>query len=239
MSQKIVKRNEIADRLDLKDRLQLNETGEVDFAPLAGHVVRKEVRSAADEARKIIQEAREEAVKIKNEASAILAKVEKEREESRKKGLKEGREEGLAQVSKLLVGATHQKELMFAGLERDIIRLVYDISEKIIGKELEEREEAIVDLIRQALHAAMGQKIVILVHPSDLEKVRKHQATLMPLLDASKTLQIRGDDKVSPKGCLIETEIGTIDAQLATQLSAIKEALGIVEESSEKKHEPA
>lgn len=225
----------MADRLDLKDRLQLNEPGEIDFAPVSGHVVRKDVRDALDEARRIIQEARGEAAKIRNEAAAILAKVEKEREEAKKRGHKEGREEGLAQVSRLLVGATHQKEKMFAGLERDIIRLVYDIGEKILGRELEEREDAIVDLIRQALHAAIGQKIVILVHPSDLEAVRKNQAALMPLIDASKTLQIRGDDKVSPRGCLIETEIGTIDAQLETQLNAVKEALGIAENAGEKK----
>lgn len=234
-SQKIVKRTEIADRLDLRDRLQMNETGEVDFSGVSGHVVRKDVRDALDEAKRIIHEAREEATRIKNEAASMLAKVDKERDEAKKRGLKEGRDEGLAQVSRLLVGATHQKEKMFAGLERDMIRLVYDIGEKILGKELDEREDAIVDLIRQALHAAMGQKIVIVVHPSDLDKVRKHQTLLMSILDASKTLQIRGDDKVSPKGCLIETEIGTIDAQLETQLTAIREALGIAENPVEKK----
>ena len=92
---------------------------------------------------------------------------------------------------------------------------------------MNERGGAVVDLIRQALHAAIGQKIMILVNPKDLEEVKKNQVNLMQALDASKTLQIRADEKVAPHGCLIETEIGTIDAQLATQLAAIRKALGI------------
>jgi flagellar biosynthesis/type III secretory pathway protein FliH len=37
----------------------------------------------------------------------------------------------------------------------------------------------------------------------------------------------REDESIIPGGCIVETEVGTIDAQIDTQLKAIKKALNI------------
>ncbi len=63
--------------------------------------------------------------------------------------------------------------------------------------------------------------------PKDYENIKKNQAELLQKVEAGKTLLLREDEGVKPGGCLVETEIGTIDAQLDTQLSAIKKALGL------------
>lgn len=220
MSGKIVKRT------DLESELAFDESMKIQL-PEEGKIIRQDVHRAVGEADKIIEKGREEANRIKREAEAILKKVEAAREEARKKGYEHGKEEGLKQVTELLVKATHSKEKMFDGVEKDLVGLVYDIAEKIISRDLSERETAVIDLIRQALHAAIGEKIMILVNPADIEIVRKHHPALMQVLDSSRTLQVRADEKVAPKGCLIESEIGTIDAQLETQLEAIRKALGL------------
>ena len=49
------------------------------------------------------------------------------------------------------------------------------------------------------------------------------------MLDHSSSIQIRSDEKVKPKGCIVESEVGTIDAQLENQLKAIRKALGLGE----------
>ena len=41
----------------------------------------------------------------------------------------------------------------------------------------------------------------------------------------ARALQFRTDDRVGRGGCVIETELATIDARLATQLEAIERAL--------------
>lgn len=225
--EKILKKKDLSEKLDLHQQLGLDESAAIGMPASTGRVIRRDVRDAVTEGQKIVQQAREEAARIKKQAEEILVKVGEERDRERKRGLEEGRQQGLAEVSQKILAATHEKERLFRDIERDIIRLTYDISEKIIGKDLHERETAIVDLIRQALHASIGQKVVILVHPQDFEVVRKNQQLLIQALDASKTIQIRPDDKVKPKGCLIDTEIGTIDAQLETQLAAVRKALGI------------
>lgn len=227
MTGKIVKRN-VEGAAGIESEIAFDESGKMDL-PEAGKVIRKEVHRAIGEADQIIEKGREEAARIKREAESIFKRVEAVREEARKKGYETGKEEGLGQVTEMLVAATHAKEKMFEGVEKDLVRLVYDIAEKMIGKDLSERETAVIDLIRQALHAAIGEKIMILVNPADIDIVRKHHPNLMQVLDSSRTIQVRADEKVSPKGCLIESEIGTIDAQLETQFAAIRKALGIEE----------
>ncbi|MBI4411753.1 MAG: hypothetical protein HY541_04650 [Deltaproteobacteria bacterium] len=225
---KIVKKKDFEGNLGLKDQVARNESAVSGVSAVGDRrVISKEIYAASSEAQGIIDEARAEAQKIRREAEGILQRVNEEMEKARKKGFEEGEEEGLAEVSEMLLAATHAKEKMFEGVEREIIKLVYDISEKIVGRELAEHETAIVDLIRQALHTAIGKNIVILVNSQDLETVKAHQPQLIQVLDTSRTIQIRASEKVAPKGCLIETEIGTIDAQLETQLEAIRRALGI------------
>ena len=228
MTGKIVKKKDFEGTLVLEDQVIRDESITVGMAPAGSRrVISKEVYEATSEAQGIVDGARAEVQKVRREAEGILKRVNEEMERAKKKGFEEGREEGLAQVSEMLVSATHAKEKMFQGIEREVIKLVYTISEKIIGRELNEHETAIVDLVRQALHTAIGKNIVILVNSQDLEIVRKHQPQLIQVLDTSRTIQIRADEKVAPKGCLIETEIGTIDAQLETQLEAIRKVLGI------------
>lgn len=234
---KILKREELPNQLDLTDQLQ--QDLDVDIGPhmSGGKILSPETINASAEGRRIILEAREEARIIKLEALAVYQRIQDEIEKAKKHGYETGKEAALADFSELMVKAHHAKEQLFVHVEKDAIRLIYDIAEKVLGHEFNQREAAVVELIRQALQTSMGQKITILVNPRDLEKVRTHQGMLMQVLDSSRTLHIRGDEKVRPFGCIIETEVGTIDAQLETQLLAIRKALDI--EMDQQENEPA
>lgn len=223
---KIVKKQDIAQKLDLEKQVSLDSSVDMGMHS-GGRVISREVHGAMDRARHILQEAQVEANRVRDEAREILGRVETEKKKACEAGFAEGRDRGLGQVTTMITEATSFKERMFDGLEKGILNLVYDIAEKIIGRDLAEKETSIVDLVRQALHSVIGQQVVVLVNPQDLKVVKEHQTTLMQALDASKTIQIRADEKVRPKGCVIESEIGTIDAQLDTQLHAIKKALGL------------
>lgn len=232
MAEKILKKTDYEKKLDLSEQVTREEITPIGLVLEAGGVLRKGVHEATGQAQKIIDQAKLESTRIKKEAQDILNRVKEETEAAKKEGFVTGREEGLSQTTELLVKATHQKEKMFEGFEKNVVKLVYDIAEKILGREMTDRETAIVDLVKQALHAALGQKIMVFVNPADINVVKKNHPLFMQVLDASKTLQMRADDKVAPHGCVIETEIGTIDAQLETQLAAIRKALGLVEETA-------
>lgn len=225
---KILKRQDLEDSMNLDDQVKSDDHEE--RAPVIatkGRVISQEVYQASDAGRKIIEEAQEEARQIKKKAEEILKRVHDERTRVLKEGYEEGKNQALAEVTELLATATYQKEEMFKNVEHDAVKLVYEVAEKVLGAELKERDGAIVDLVKQALHSAVGQRIIVLVNPQDLESVKVRHADLMQALDASRVLQIRMDERVKPSGCMIETEIGTIDAQLETQLLAIRRALGL------------
>lgn len=224
---KIVKNKDYADQMGLDDLVDRDTSPEMEVAVSSSKVLRPDVHAASKEAQKILDDARQEAQRIKQQAREILSRVEAERDRSKAQGFEEGREEGLAEATELIAGANHRKEAMFVDMERDVVRLIYDIAEKVIGSELAQNPDAILSLIREALGSSMGQKVIILVNPQDFEVVRNSHSQLLQTLDSSKTLQIRSDDKVKPHGCRIETEIGTIDAQLEVQLAAVQKALGI------------
>lgn len=221
---KIVKRKDRLESLDLEKQVDMEISASIDLP--TGSIVSKEAYGAGDEVRRILENATVEATLIREEARKILGRVKSEMVRAERQGFDQGRQEGLAEVTQIIVEAKSLKEKMFSDNEREIISLVYEIAEKILGREFKE-SETVLDLIRQALHTAIGQQVVLCVNPQDLEVVKNNHQPLMSLLEGSKTLQIRQDDKVAKNGCRIETEIGTVDAQLETQLAAIKKALGL------------
>ena len=74
---------------------------------------------------------------------------------------------------------------------------------------------------------AMGNELTVYLNPQDYDRIKKHSAPLMSVLQTTQTLQIKASENVKPSGCIIESELGTIDAQLDYQLEAIKKALEI------------
>ncbi|OGQ56475.1 MAG: hypothetical protein A3I75_07025 [Deltaproteobacteria bacterium RIFCSPLOWO2_02_FULL_50_16] len=188
-------------------------------------VIKREVLSATGEAERILNQAKKEAAHLIHQAQEVLKGALKHVESERAAGYERGHQEGLSQVTELMTKARYEYEKSLQEAEGDIVALVMQIAEKIIGNAIE--QGAIVDIVKQALQGAVGHKIIVRLHPDDLMRVRSHEAELKNKLDHQQTLQLREDESVIPGGCLIETEVGTIDAQLPTQLAAIKKALGL------------
>jgi flagellar biosynthesis/type III secretory pathway protein FliH len=154
------------------------------------------------------------------------AKAEAARAEARREGLAAGREEGLAQLTELLLKARVAAAAMGEGATADLKRLAVRIAEKILGRELATSPEAIVDVVRAALDAARARKeLVVRVHPEDAAAIQSSHPRLATALLPNAVLAVRGDADVPRGGCQIDTEVGTIDARLEVQLAAIERAL--------------
>ena len=119
------------------------------------------------------------------------------------------------------------KEKFFAEAEAEVIKLVLTISEKVIGKLAQEYKEVILSIIQQAMERSLGDRIVIRLHPEDWKRIQTEEKVFKEKLDKTKHLHFKEDDTIERGGCVVETEIGTIDAQLDTQLKAIRKALEI------------
>lgn len=226
---KILKKDELGEALSLEGRLELE--------PFAGGDADRESKIISPQSlqhkqlrQDILTTARAEAEDIKRQAKELYLTVEDKIRQASEKGFAEGREQGLESVTELLVKINQNHEKLLRELEKQALSLVLEISHKVLGDALKSSDEAMVGLIREALKESMGNELVVLIHPDDFEKVREQQSNLIGAVQGSQTLQIKASASVKSGSCLIESELGTLEAQLDLQLAAIARALGISNE---------
>ncbi len=189
-----------------------------------GVLDRREI-AAHREAARIIEEAEADAARILNEAEAMRAEVETVRERARKEGLAKGQAEGKALVTEQLMRVEKRREEFFAKAEPEIIKLVLAIAEKLIGQIASERPSLVKDVVRKALERSIGDRITVRLNPEDYGTVMSEGYEFRDVLDRTKRLMFKEDEAIQKGGCIVETEVGTIDAQIETQLEAIRKAL--------------
>ena len=182
-------------------------------------VIRGEVYSASAKARELLQKAQQE-------AEEILRKAKEQSEQLRQSGYETGYQEGLAQTTELMVKARMEHEQFLKNANRDVMDLAFKIAEKIIGRQLETDPTTIISIVKQAMQSVRASKqITIRVHPDDAKLLRQNDEDLQEALGRQRVIDIMEDKKVHQGGCIIESEIGTVEAQLHTQLDRLKKIL--------------
>lgn len=182
-------------------------------------VVNAEVYDAHQSAQAIVEAGRQKAQELLDAAQA-------ERERVLEEAREQGRQEGLAQVSEQIVRSTLLKTEVLQNAEREIIALACKLAEKIIGRDLERDPELVVEMCANAIeNVRMAQQVVVRVNPKDAQVLREHKRRMMELIGRVKEIAIKEDADVARYGCIIETDSGTIDAQLPTQLEMLRNVL--------------
>jgi flagellar assembly protein FliH len=105
--------------------------------------------------------------------------------------------------------------------EKVIVRLALVISEKIIRKEIEE-ESGIIDVLKESLRKIVGaNSVVVRLNPVDYKNVVTDNKKVIAD-EAFSKINFESDDRIEKGGCLIESDIGNVDARISTQLNEIK-----------------
>jgi type III secretion protein L len=187
--------------------------------PTRAGVMNAEIFEARQSAQGIIEEAN-------REKDRILAEAQREREDVLSKAREQGRQEGLAQATEVLLRAKMQAGEMLANNEKDVIALACKIAEKIIGRDIERQPELMMEMCATAIEQIRSARSMVLrVHPKTAQVLRARKPELMELIGRAVDLAIREDQDVAPVGCIVQTEFGTIDAQLPTQFEMLQNVL--------------
>ncbi len=225
---KVIKGDSLSARTNLEEKVKIPPKAATRAGLVgSGGVLNRKTLDASAKADHIIQDAEQGAERIRNEAAKVLGEVEGARETAQKEGFIEGREEGMAQATELITKFEALKQEFYDNAEPEIISLVMEIAEKVIGRMVQDHREAIISIVKQAVESALGDRITIRLNPTDYKKVQPQIKELQEGLDKSRRLIFKEDDSISAGGCVVESEVGTIDAQLETQLRAIRKALEI------------
>ena len=155
--------------------------------------------------------------------------VEAERQEAYELGLAHGREEAhteLQSATRAFLDAAKQldglRSTLYQRQKDDLVRLALVIAEQVIGQELAANEEAIVGVVENALKSALEtDSHHVRVHPDDLAVVQTHKPLFLANVHGLKEISVEADTNLSRGGCVIESDMGEVDASLETRLAGI------------------
>jgi flagellar assembly protein FliH len=108
--------------------------------------------------------------------------------------------------------------------EKVVIDLSVSIAEKIIKKEVK-RENIINDVLKESIKKVIGSnKIFVKLNPNDFEIINQESQAQFNN-DSYNKIKFESDERIEKGGCLVETEIGNVDARISSQLNEISKQL--------------
>lgn len=182
-------------------------------------VLKGDIVLALETAERIVKDAKEK-------ATGIIVEARREESAIREKAVEEGREEGLRRWVEAIRDCREKYRRMMESGEPEMLKISLKVAERIVGKALEMDPAVIIDIIHQALNPLKYQKeIRIRIHTQDLAVLKANKLELLARLGENKEIDVVDDPLVPRGGCIIDTEIGTIDARLDTQLRVFEKFL--------------
>ena len=161
----------------------------------------------------IVEEARSYAQKLRAEA---LEAFEEEKRRGFDQGILEGRQENAEQIMDTVLKSIEYID----GLEKGISTLVGEALRRILGAL--PPEELMAGVVRQSLALARGQKQVVLrVAPADEGAVKARLAEILREYSSIAFVDVQTDGRLAQGACILESEMGVIDAGVETQIRAI------------------
>ena len=194
------------------------------------------LQKARDEARDIITNAREEAEVIKMQAGEEAVAIrETAHKESYEEGLRQAQKEiegdrqaAIQQSQALLEEARQSKLKVFRSYEADMVRLVMAMVKKVIAGELKTNPDIIINILQEAIDFLdRPENITVYVNPQELENILEvmEKGYLTDIGSNNINMDIKADERISRGGCLLESDAGSVDAQLETRIAAVNNAI--------------
>lgn len=200
------------------------------------------IAQAQMEAQQLLQQAQMQAQQMMADAQANLQQeLEAVRQQAGQEGYQEGMRQGVEagqqqgmletvqrveQLKMEFVELVLARRKVLASMEPEIVHLAVEIAEKIVGMELATGREIITGIVKQALATLKERdEIVIRVNPSEVDAVKANQPAYEAMIEGLKRFEVLSDGAIEVGSCSIETNLGNVDARIATQLEAVRSGL--------------
>jgi flagellar assembly protein FliH len=179
---------------------------------------------------KIIEEANGEAKATMEAAESDAHKLKAaSKEEGYKEGYETGYSEGRKEAQSVIDEAVglrefldERKENIFMEAEEQIMQLVLQISEKVIGDEIKQNKEAILSLVNMALQkCAFKKKLILKVSTQDYDFIIENKEQICMMAEGISDIDIVSDLSLAQGGCIVETPSGEINSSIDVQIKEI------------------
>lgn len=173
-------------------------------------------------------------------ASATAAMHEAQLQEAFERGRRQGLEEARVRfgaagerldaaadaLGQTLEELNQLRSRLLQGSRSDMLRLVLAIARQVIGVEVSVNREVILSTIDRALQAAVrSDAYQIRVHPDDLLAASERKPLFLASINTLKNITFEADPSITRGGCLVESELGEVDATVEHQLAELRNVL--------------
>ena len=122
------------------------------------------------------------------------------------------------------------REVLWRQQEPEMVALALDIARQVVKTEITQNPEVVRAVLSNALRRLTDKDNVrVRVSVGDAARVKEMRQDLLEVVDGLRHLEILDDRRVGDGGCVIETNAGSIDAKIETQMAEVARALGVSE----------
>jgi|LauGreDrversion4_2_1035121.scaffolds.fasta_scaffold399997_2 type III secretion protein L len=157
------------------------------------------------------------------DADRIMAESRQAYESERQRGYQEGLELARAEQALHMIDNVARSVDFLGKVEARMVDLVMQAVRKIIDG-FDDRSRVLMT-VRSVLAAARTQKQMTLrLNPDQVEVVRGQLTELLATFPSVDFLDIVGDARLKADACVLESDIGLVEASTETQLEALRSA---------------
>ena len=186
---------------------------------------------AENEARAIIEKAQADAAEIVAEAQAQRAKIEEgARQDGFDKGYKDGYDKGVGEVDrlvermhKILESVMQRREEILQETESQIVELVILMARKVVKILSENQKNVVMANTMAALKKVKTRgEVTLRVNLEDVKLSSDHANEFIAHVERVEGINVLEDSSVEKGGCIVETDFGSIDARISSQLTELE-----------------
>jgi flagellar biosynthesis/type III secretory pathway protein FliH len=159
-------------------------------------------------------------------ARLIIERAQAQAEQLRSEASAEGRAQGLATLSAAFAELAAARDLELAALEPHAIQIALSAAKQIVGEELALSPERVAAIVAPLIARLRRSSLLTLrLHPEDAAFVQHHASELLAMSRSNARIHIEGDAAISRGGCLVVSDIGSLDARLESRLDLMGRAM--------------
>lgn len=165
------------------------------------------------------------------EAAEIRERAARDAESIRQSAYADGYAAGNAAAAKQLFDLSRVQAELTKRSEAEATQAALLVAGQLLGSTLEVEPDKIAALLKPHLtRMRRAQRLTLCLHPDDATWLEQHPETLSELREQhtiASSLELRRDPSIMRGGCVLESNIGELDARIETRLQLLAAALSL------------
>ncbi|HOX28143.1 MAG TPA: FliH/SctL family protein [bacterium] len=133
-------------------------------------------------------------------------------------------ENALKMINEVIEQLKGYHSQILADSQKDVVKMAISVAEKVLHKEIMTDPNTVLSVVKNAISKVSFKKqFVVMVNPLDIEVLKAGAEQIRAMLSNCESLKFKPSPNIEPGGCMVQTESGTVDAQIDRQFTEIKD----------------